>query len=297
MSLEKFEIPFKTPVVPNLLDGSDTIQFRCHTQISCFNACCRQADITLTPYDILRLKNRLGISTTEVLEKHTVPFEMDASGMPGVKLKTAAKQPICLFLTEKGCGIYQDRPSACRYYPMGLMTLRVKDENYASHRYCMVVEDYCKGHEEDRTLTVAEYRHEQGVEEFDEINKQWYQIILKKRSSGPVIGKPTATSFQVFFMVSYDLDRFRRFVESPSFKDTYPLGDDVYQSLGDDVALLKFGFKFLKQVLFGEMTIPVKENALQERSEKRKDHIKLQRMIELEEHKRRTDQYKNSING
>jgi Fe-S-cluster containining protein len=294
MSQDKFNIPFTTPVVPNLLDGSDTIQFRCHTEISCFNACCRQADITLTPYDILRLKNRLGISATEVLEKHTVPFEMDASGMPGIKLKTEAEQPTCLFLTEKGCGIYEDRPSACRYYPMGLMTMRVKEENFESHRYCMVVEDHCKGHEEDRKLTVAEYRKEQGVEEYDEINKEWYQIILKKRSSGPVIGKPTATSFQVFFMVSYDIDRFRRFVESPSFKDTYPLGEDIYKSFADDVVLLTFGFKFLKQVLFAEMTIPVKENALVERHEKRKNNIKLQRIIELEEHNSRVDQYKDS---
>ena len=39
-----------------------------------------------------------------------------------------------------------------------------------------------------------------------------YQIILKKRSAGPTVGKPPEMTFHLFFMASYDLDRFRRAV-------------------------------------------------------------------------------------
>ena len=58
-----------TPVVPNQLEGDAVIQFRCHKDIDCFNACCKNIDIMLTPYDILRLKQRLGITSTEFLRR------------------------------------------------------------------------------------------------------------------------------------------------------------------------------------------------------------------------------------
>ncbi len=43
-----FDIPHKSPVK---LNGDSKIQFNCHTGVSCFNECCKQADLTLTPYD------------------------------------------------------------------------------------------------------------------------------------------------------------------------------------------------------------------------------------------------------
>ena len=91
------DIPFSSPILPNRLELDSKICFECKPGISCFNACCKQADITLAPYDIIRLKNRLGLSSTEFLKKHTVPFEMDAHGMPGIKMRTTDVDPVCLF--------------------------------------------------------------------------------------------------------------------------------------------------------------------------------------------------------
>ena len=54
-------VPFQSPVVPNMVDGAHVIQFSCHKGIGCWNACCSNIDISLTPYDILRLKKRLGL--------------------------------------------------------------------------------------------------------------------------------------------------------------------------------------------------------------------------------------------
>ena len=55
------ESPFaSSPVIPEQFDEDHVIKFRCYKGIECFNACCRDIDITLTPYDILRLKQRLG---------------------------------------------------------------------------------------------------------------------------------------------------------------------------------------------------------------------------------------------
>jgi len=52
--------------------------------VSCWNACCHGADVTLTPYDILRLS---GLRPAEFLKRCTVPAVHEASHMPVVKLK------------------------------------------------------------------------------------------------------------------------------------------------------------------------------------------------------------------
>ena len=38
-----------------------TFRFSCHPGVACFNRCCADVNIFLTPYDVLRMKNRLGI--------------------------------------------------------------------------------------------------------------------------------------------------------------------------------------------------------------------------------------------
>ena len=54
-----------------MLDGPDTFEFRCHPGVSCFNRCCRNLNFFLNPYDVIRLKQNLGLSSGEFIEKHT----------------------------------------------------------------------------------------------------------------------------------------------------------------------------------------------------------------------------------
>jgi hypothetical protein len=70
------DLPFpESPVVPEMVDGSKTIQFQCRKGIACWNACCSNIDISLTPYDILRLKRRLGLASAQFLQQYAVPYE------------------------------------------------------------------------------------------------------------------------------------------------------------------------------------------------------------------------------
>lgn len=260
------DIPPTSPVQPVKLSLEDTIQFRCHKEISCFNQCCQCIDIQLTPYDILRLKNHLNLTSKEFLAQYTLPFEMDADGLPGVKLKPVGESTVCPFVTQEGCNVYQDRPTVCRYYALGLLSMRYQGSPTDDTAYVLIKEDHCLGHQEARRLTVREYRQEQGVEEYDEMNQGWRQIILKKRSAGPTLGKPSARSHQFFFLGSYHLDGLRDFISSEGFAEIYDLSEEELQRLKlEDTALMKFGFRLLKQVLFGEMTIPVKGDALEKR--------------------------------
>ena len=281
-----FDLPEKSSVIPKVLTPETTIKFRCHKGISCFNACCKHADITLTPYDIIRLKQRTGQSSQEFLKQYTVPFQMDADGTPGIKLRTT-EEGACLFMKEQeGCTIYEDRPTSCRYYPLGNLAMKKADAGHETQHFVLVQEEHCKGHEEDRPIKIQDYRAEQGLEDYDGYNKEYFQLILKKKSMGPGVGKPPEMSLQLFFMACYDMDRFRRFVLSDNFKKTYDLDQDTYDRLeNDDVALMHFGFQLLRQVLFNEMTLPLHDGTLEKRVEERREIIELRRKLEAEKAK------------
>ena len=261
-----------SPVVPIKLGLDDKIQFRCRQGIACFNKCCENINIMLTLYDILRLKNRLGVTSQEFLDKYSTVFEMDAHGLPGIRMKTKPGSAACQFLTPEGCGVYKDRPTACRYYALGATTLRAKDSPTEEDFYFMVKEEHCLGHFEPRTLSVREYRQEQGVEIYDEMTREWRKIFLKKRSSGPTVGAPSQRSMDLFYLASYDLDNFRVFVASPFFHDVYDIEPAYFQKLlSDETELLKFAARYLKQVLFGENTIPEKPDAIEKRKKRREE--------------------------
>ncbi len=287
---EKFDLPFQSNVVPTMLELGSTIQFKCHKGISCFNACCRNADITLTPYDIIRLKQHLGKSSTEFLKEHTVPFQMDQDGLPGVKLRTT-DEGACLFMTDEGCSVYKDRPTACRYYPLGNM-IRLDTGAKEEHvDYVLIKEDHCKGHEEDRELTVQEYLIEQETAQYDEMNREWQQLMLMKRSGGPSVGKPPEATLQMYFMCSFDMERFRRFVLSDNFKATYDLEDSLYAVLEkEDVSLMQFGTRLMKQVFFGLRTIPEKNGVWEKRVDERQEVWEARRQAEIQRQQQTEDQ-------
>jgi Fe-S-cluster containining protein len=260
-------LPFPgNPVVPQTFDDSKVIQFQCKKGIACWNACCSNIDISLTPYDILRLKRRFDTSSGEFLQKYTVPYEMEQNSIAGVKLRPVVNGTACQFMTPEGCSVYEDRPTACRYYPVALLSLRRQDE-YTDHAsYALVEEPHCLGHKEPRQISVANYRKEQGLEPYDDLARGWRQLILKKKSSGPSIGKPSKRSLELFFMVCYDIDRFSQFVASDGFSDIYDLpAEELKNILCDDVELMQFGFRLLRQVLFGEESIALRKEAAEER--------------------------------
>jgi Fe-S-cluster containining protein len=267
------ESPFgESPVMPELLEGSATIQFQCRKGIDCWNACCSNIDISLTPVDVLRLSRRLGISTSEFLQQYTFPYEMEPNGIAGIKFKPVENGSACQFMRPEGCEVYSDRPTACRYYPVALLSMRRSDEYTDRQSFAMVKESHCHGHLEPRQLTIDEYRADQGIIEYDEQGRGWRQLVLKKKSSGPTVGTPSKRSLQLWFMACYDLDRFRAFVASDPFSDTYEIPDaELREILLDDANLMQFAFRFLRQVMFGEETIKMKTDAFDKRLARKKE--------------------------
>ncbi len=265
--MSESDIPFpQSPVAPQMMDGGKEIQFRCRKGIACWNKCCSNIDISLTPFDILRLKKRLGLTSTEFLAQFTLPYEMEKDGIAGVKLKPVEGGSACQFMVDEGCDVYSDRPTACRYYPVALLSMRKQGESTDSDSYALVQEPHCLGHNEPRPITIDDYRKEQGVNVYDELARGWRQLVLKKKSSGPTIGAPSKRSLQLFFMACYDVDRFAEFVKSDSFNDLFELTDEEKAKIhGDDEQMMLFGFRFLRQVLFGEESIPLRKETAEQR--------------------------------
>ena len=260
------------PVLPVRLGPDDMFCFSCHRGISCWNSCCHGADVMLTPYDILRLSHGLDIRPAEFLDRYAYRTEWERAGLPVAKLKMADNGAgPCVFLGgEEGCTVYDDRPVTCRYYPLGLGTIKLKDddENDKMNFHFLVREPHCKGHEEDKLQSVGAYRAEQGVEPYDAVNRGWMDILMKMTSwrslGGPQGKEVAAATKQMFYMVSTDIDALRNFVFDTRFLEIYAVEADAVEQLKEsDEALLTLGFDWMKNVLFNEPTIGMKEDVLQ----------------------------------
>ncbi len=148
-----------------------------------------------------------------------------------------------------------------------MATLRKKEaEGGKDEFYFMVKEDHCKGFEEDKAWTVAEWRKDQGADQYDDINRGWMDLLIKKKSFGerefPEIKN------RMFFMASTDTDYFRAFVFESSFLATYDIpAERIEKVRTDDAELLKLAYEWLRSAMFAEETLKFREGVLDARKE------------------------------
>ncbi|RJQ80083.1 MAG: YkgJ family cysteine cluster protein [Desulfobacteraceae bacterium] len=249
-------------IEPTRLGYNSRFQFRCHPDVSCFTQCCRGIKIILTPFDVIRLKKRLELPSDQFLAIYTEPHLLEKTGLPMVTLKAMDdEQSSCPFVRDEGCLVYSDRPTACRYYPLGVASLQHKEGADDDGFFFFIHEPHCKGVEENREWTVAEWRQDQQVDLRDQVNAEWTDLVVRKRSFPPSI-QLTAKARQMFFMLSYNIDHFRQFVFESSFLKRMPVDEAVrHQLRSDDVALLKFGVNWLQDILF-KQNDPLKQESL-----------------------------------
>ncbi len=90
------------------LSVEDTFTFACGPHVPCFTECCQKLDLLLTPYDVLRLRGRLGLSSEEFLDTHTVMRLRTGHGFPEVMLQMdPGNEKRCPFVTPQGCSLYR----------------------------------------------------------------------------------------------------------------------------------------------------------------------------------------------
>jgi Fe-S-cluster containining protein len=245
-------------------------KFACHKGKECYTHCCSDLNLILTPYDIIRMKNRLGLTCDQFLAVYTKAEILSRTRLPVIRLQmTNDEKKSCPFVTPQGCTIYEDRPVTCRYYPLGTAAFREQEiEPTGEDFYFMVREAHCLGFEEDKDWTVKAWRKDQGVELYDEINKGWMEFMLRKKSFG-FQAELSEESRAMFFMVSYNVDRLRRFIFESSFLEKYDAEKDLLEKIkADEVALLRFGFDWLQSALFGANKVKLKDRVVKAYKEK-----------------------------
>lgn len=234
------------------LIGKGSFRFACHSGVACYTRCCHNADMYLYPIDIIRLKQRLGISSEQFLIQHTLTAIRENPYFPNVMLKMSDQEGHpCAFLTPEGCSVYDARPYSCRAYPMepaiyGDTDGKIKIRCYvAKHTYCL-------GHHENPEWTAGQWMENQEMNSYTEINAQWAQIdtLFRKNPFGDQgIDHP---AMKMAYMASFNVDTFRRFVLGSSFLERFDIPQDRLEAVRQsDTALLQLGFDWIRQFLTG----------------------------------------------
>ena len=256
--------------LPRILEGKkalaegDRFAFTCHPGVPCFNACCADVNIILTPFDVLRLARNRGLHTREFLDRYTInPITKDLL-LPIVMLKMNDEpEKHCPFLEAHGCGVYDQRPWACRMYPLGMAIPPARAGEEPDPIFFVFEDDHCQGrHQADAPRWTADaWRRDQGVIAQDELETGFRELVSHpwfiggRRQLDP-------RRIEMFHMACYDLDSFRSFVFETSFRDRFELDPELLSHIADDdEALLRFAFRWLRFAIFGEPTMTPRDDA------------------------------------
>ncbi|KAF1076032.1 YkgJ family cysteine cluster protein [Halodesulfovibrio sp. MK-HDV] len=237
--------------LPQLAD-SDTFSFACHPKVSCFNACCRDLSMPLSPYDVLRLRQGLGLDSTTFIKEYAVIEQYPNSGFPVLFLKmTDNIEQECPFLCEKGCTVYEDRSAACRAYPLGRAT-HLDENGEIVEQFVVVQEDHCKGFAESKEWTAKEWLKDQGLEEYNYFADRYMSIISRFIDTDLEL---TQKRVQMALLAFYQLDHFKGFMEDMNLMDRVNVPEGRREKImTDEKERLLFAMEWMELILFGTST-------------------------------------------
>ena len=232
------------------LEREHLFRFNCYPGVSCFTQCCQDITIVLTPFDVLRLKNSLKISSDEFLEKYTIIIQEEKKLIPLVILKMNEKDKKCPFVTPQGCTVYHDRPWPCRMYPLDM-----NDDG----TFSLIVDDsHCLGLKESDRWKISDWMSEQGIGPYEEMNELLSKITIPLFARELDITNPDITKMTL--MSLYNLDKFRDFVFKSTFLDRLEIEPERIKKIRtSDEDLLLFAFDWIEFGLFGKKVFGVKQ--------------------------------------
>ena len=233
------------------LCGLKRFSFGCHPKVACFTECCRELDLALTPYDVLRLRQVLKIKSADFIERYVVLEQDENDIFPVLYLGMVDDgRASCPFITNKGCRVYNGRPGACRAYPVG-RGAALDGNGKRQELYVLVREDHCKGFAEPETHTVAEWFENQELEEYYRVNDEVLTLLQHEQVRKGI--RLSRKQIDNFLLALYNLDEFHELVSSSGFEDDFMLtAEERAAVLAEDLSLLRFGIRWLKETLFTE---------------------------------------------
>lgn len=236
-------------ITPITID--DYFQFKCTADVPCFNACCRDLNQFLTPYDILRLKTHLNLRSGEFIEKYTAQHIGPETSLPVLTLSPVRNTDLqCPFVTPSGCSVYADRPSSCRVYPIARAVSRNRKTGKMTEHYALIREPHCLGFQQSTTQSVRQWLEAQSLDAYNQLNDLFLEIISLKNRCRP--GPLDLRSKLIFHIALYDIDAFREQIFRKGRVDDLSLVPELLEVIQSDaVELLKFGHRYVKEQIFG----------------------------------------------
>ncbi len=229
----------------NRIEAGDIFYFACYPGVRCFTDCCRQLELALTPYDVLRLKRETKLDSANFLDQYVIQEREAEDVFPRFYLTMVDDgQASCVFVSDKGCTVYPGRPGACRAYPMGRAAIRQGDDSIDEF-FVLLKEPHCHGFEEQEKQDSEKYSTGQGLLEYNKFNDAVARILQhEKIRQGLQLNQQQIDSF---VLALYDLDSFRKQLEEGRLPVSEKYDGTAHK---EDEQLLLFGVEWLRGELF-----------------------------------------------
>jgi Fe-S-cluster containining protein len=218
------------------LADKESFTFACHPGVPCFTECCRDLELALSPYDVLRLRLELGISSQEFLDRYAIIEREEDDDFPRVYLGMVDDgQANCPFVTGKGCSVYGGRPAPCRTYPLGRGAWQ-DSSGITQAFYVLQREAHCRGFAEPVEQGVDQWIVGQGLADYYQANDMLMPLLHHEKLKQGL--KPTSEQQDLYLATLYNLENFRN-----NNRNLHEL---------TDLELLRCAVDWLIQQFFGE---------------------------------------------
>jgi len=239
--------PLQLPENVSRIKDGDTFTFSCHPKVDCFTNCCKQLELALTPYDVLRLKQETKLDSRAFLDQYVIQEQEQEDVFPRFYLTMIDDgQASCVFVAKTGCTVYPGRPGACRAYPMGRAAMR-KDNNQIEEFFVLLKEPHCHGFREREEQTTERYSKGQGLSVYNKFNDKVAALLQHEKIRQGM--QLTKKQIEFFILALYDIDSFRKRLDKGKLPhlDSYSTKKEICK---DDERLLLFGIDWLHGILF-----------------------------------------------
>jgi len=229
------------------LDFQSRLCFKCHPGVECFTTCCADVTIFLSPYDVLRLREALGIGGRDFMSRYADVGVDGDTGLPVVMLRMGDdERRACPFVEPDGCSVYEDRPSPCRTFPIGRGASLAADGSI-DEQFVLVREAHCHGFDQGQDWTPVSWMADQGLAEYNELNDAYLAFTARWRATGRVLDRPR---FSMVYFGLYHLDEFAERIERKGWLEKLAVDEEQRREiLGDGAAQLAFAIEWLGAVL------------------------------------------------
>ena len=236
------------------LAPDESFHFACGPELACFNRCCRHLNLFLYPYDVLRLKRRLGLDAEQFLDAHADMVLRPGHHFPDVLLRMAdAPEHPCPFVAAEGCTVYPDRPFTCRSFPVEKGLVMGRGESRPRPAFFFNPPPFCLGPQQPHATTARNWFAEADTARYDRFTERWAVIQARFEQRDPWgVDGPRGPRAKMVFMASYNLDAFRRFVFDSSFLNRFKVPQERLRRLErSEEVLLELGMEWIEWVLWG----------------------------------------------